>query len=124
MAANPNESGSIPVATLTGTERVDINVGPVNTNTTTAAIAALASGGNAATATALQTGRTFALTGGATGTSAAFNGTANASIPVTLSTPTATVRGGVLQEAHIDPATGTTTDIINALIAAGVLAAS
>jgi len=86
MAVNPNESGSIPVPSLVGTERVDINVGPVNTNTTTAAIAALATG----------------------------------SLPV----PTATVRGGVLQEAHIDPATGTTTDIINALIAAGVLAAS
>ena len=40
--------------------------------------------GNASTATALQTGRTFSLTGDATGTSAAFTGAANASIPVTL----------------------------------------
>jgi hypothetical protein len=42
--------------------------------------------GNAGTATALANGRTIALTGDATGTSAAFNGTANASIPVTLAT--------------------------------------
>jgi hypothetical protein len=40
--------------------------------------------GNASTSTALQTGRTFSLTGDATGTSAAFTGAANASIPVTL----------------------------------------
>lgn len=40
--------------------------------------------GNASTASALATGRTFSLTGDATGTSAAFNGSANASIPLTL----------------------------------------
>lgn len=85
MAINPNESGSIPVPTLVGTERVDINIGPVGTNTTTAAIAALATG----------------------------------SLPV----PTATVRGGVLQET-VDPDTATLADVITALIAAGVLAAS
>ena len=46
MAINPNESGSIPASTpLTGTERVDVNVGPVWVNTTTADIAALATGG-------------------------------------------------------------------------------
>jgi hypothetical protein len=42
--------------------------------------------GNASTATTLGTGRTFSVTGDATGTSAAFNGAANASIPVTLAT--------------------------------------
>jgi hypothetical protein len=39
--------------------------------------------GSAAT---LTTGRTFSLTGDGTGTSAAFNGSANASIPITLAT--------------------------------------
>lgn len=86
--------------------------------------------GNAGTATALATGRTFSLTGGATGTSAAFNGTANASIAVTLATPTSTVRGGVLQASA--QADSTATDVaglvtdFNALLAklrtAGVIA--
>ena len=40
--------------------------------------------GNAATATALATGRDIALTGDATGTASAFNGSANAEIAVTL----------------------------------------
>lgn len=42
--------------------------------------------GNAGTATALQNGRTFSLTGDGTGTSSAFDGTANNSIPLTLAT--------------------------------------
>lgn len=45
----------------------------------------------------LATGRTFSLSGGATGTSGTFNGSANSTIPVTLATPTIAVRGGVLQ---------------------------
>jgi hypothetical protein len=40
--------------------------------------------GNAATATALATGRDISLTGDATGTASAFNGSANAEIAVTL----------------------------------------
>jgi len=40
--------------------------------------------GNAGTATTLQTARDISLTGDATGTASAFNGTANASIAVTL----------------------------------------
>lgn len=40
--------------------------------------------GNAGTATALQTGRTFSVSTDATGTSAAFNGTGNVTIPLTL----------------------------------------
>lgn len=40
--------------------------------------------GNASTATALAAGRTFSLTGDVSGTSATFNGTANATIAVTL----------------------------------------
>jgi hypothetical protein len=39
--------------------------------------------GNAATATTLQTARTIALSGAATGTATSFNGSANISIPVT-----------------------------------------
>lgn len=39
--------------------------------------------GNAASATKLQTARTIALSGGATGTATSFNGTANVAIPVT-----------------------------------------
>jgi hypothetical protein len=42
--------------------------------------------GNASTATALATGRTFSVSGDATGTSSAFDGSANATIPVTLVT--------------------------------------
>lgn len=86
----------------------------------------------AATATALATGRTIALTGGATGTSAAFNGAANASILVSLATPTTTVRGGVLSSAAIANITpeddGTTAGTaVNAILAAlrkaGIIAA-
>jgi len=40
-------------------------------------------GGNAATATVLQTARTIAISGGATGTATSFNGSANITIPVT-----------------------------------------
>lgn len=43
--------------------------------------------GNAATATALQTGRDIILTGAVTGTASLFNGTANATIATTLTTP-------------------------------------
>ena len=42
--------------------------------------------GNSSSSTVLQTGRTFSLTGDATGTSATFNGSSNASIPLTLAT--------------------------------------
>lgn len=80
-----------------------------------------------ATATALATGRTIALTGGATGTSAAFTGAANASIAVTLATPTGSVRGGVLQQTAVaDLAAPPTETDFNGLLAklraAGVLA--
>lgn len=45
---------------------------------------AVSIGGNAATATALATGRVFSVTGDATGSSAAFDGSAAASIALTL----------------------------------------
>lgn len=50
---------------------------------TASEIGALASNGNAASATKLQTARTISLTGNVTG-SASFNGTANASITATI----------------------------------------
>ena len=43
----------------------------------------LSKNGNALSATKLQTARTIALSGGATGTATSFNGTANITIPVT-----------------------------------------
>jgi hypothetical protein len=55
--------------------------------------------GNAATATKLQTPRTIAITGGATGTATAFDGSNNISIPITdirteyLSEPTYSMDG-------------------------------
>lgn len=75
----------------------------------------------------LTTGRTFSLSGGATGTSPAFNGSANATIPVTLAAPTLTVRGGVLQQAAIADVAAAPTQaefnsVLAALRAAGLLA--
>lgn len=67
-------SGNFSAGTITAT---------LDGNASTATTAASTTG-NAGTATALQTGRTISLTGDATGTSGAFNGTANASIAVTV----------------------------------------
>lgn len=53
-------------------------------------VGALAEDGIAVKASALATGRTFSLTGDATGTSASWTGSGNASIPVTLSTVNST----------------------------------
>ncbi len=107
----PVVAGAADVGTGTTYARAD-HVHPAQTTIT----------GNAATATALATGRTFSLTGGATGTSAAFTGAANASIAVTLATPTASIRGGVLQQTSpADPGTATVADLITLLQAAGVL---
>jgi hypothetical protein len=60
--------------TLTGLASVtsSVFVGPIS--------------GNATTATALAVGRTFSLSTDATGTSAAFDGSGNATIPMTLAT--------------------------------------
>lgn len=78
-----------------------------------------ATAGAADTAITLVTGRTFSLAGGATGTSAAFNGSANATIAVTLATPTAVIKGGVLlQPAIADIAIAPTAADFNAVLAA------
>ena len=63
---------------------------------TMASTYAIAISGNAGSATLLQTGRTISVTGDATGTSASFNGSGNASIPLTLGTVTA-AKGGTGQ---------------------------
>lgn len=86
----PLANGTATVGTSTLYARQD-HVHPLQTTVS----------GNAGTATALATGRTFTLTGGATGASAAFNGTANATIAVTLAAPTSTVRGGLLKQPAI-----------------------
>jgi len=84
--------------------------------------------GNAGTATQLATARTIALTGGATA-SGTFNGSANLSLAVTLATPTASVRGGVTQQAAIADLTAAPSEtdfngLLAALRSAGILAAS
>ncbi len=62
--------------------RIDTTAGTAALEVTGNIIGSLS--GNASSATTLQTGRTFSLTGDASGTSAAFNGSANATIAVTL----------------------------------------
>lgn len=75
-------------------------------------------GGNAVTATALQTGRTISLTGDATGTSAAFNGTGNASIAVTVAAASQSAAGKI--EIATDSEVTTGTDALRAVTPAGL----
>lgn len=98
MAINPNESGSIPATTpLTGTERVDVNVGPVWVNTTTQAIADLAATGVTGTFTA----------NGATAVTVANTAvTADSQISITLKTVGGTVAATLIET--ITPGTGFT----------------
>lgn len=63
-------------------EDADFTYNP-GTNTVTANTFSGALSGNATTATTLQTARTIALSGAATGTATSFNGGANITIPVT-----------------------------------------
>lgn len=100
----PLANGTATAGTSTSYARQD-HVHPLQTSVS----------GNAGTATTLATGRTFTLTGGATGASAAFNGSANATISVTLATPTATVRGGVLGQVGIPdlPSNATLTEVVD-----------
>jgi hypothetical protein len=62
--------------------------------------------GNATTATTLQTGRTIALSGAATGTATSFNGSANITIPVT-GLNASNLDAGTVPDARL---TGTYTD--------------
>lgn len=76
----------------------------------------------------LTTGRTFSVSGAATGTSTSFNGSANVTIPVVLAVPTTTVRGGVLMQPAISNLTGESptvadiNNILNTLRSAGLIA--
>ena len=74
--------GQLTVSSSTGAVTLSLpsNVTGLNSVTATSFI------GNASTASTLQTGRTLGVTGDATGTSSAFNGSSNASIPITLAT--------------------------------------
>ena len=82
MANTPNESGSISDTVLTGTERVDINQGPVWVNTTTQAIANLSIG---------TASGTFTLNGTTPVTVAQTATTANSVVAITLKTVGGTV---------------------------------
>lgn len=116
---------AVLTATDAATARTAIGAGISNlvigtTGTTAmAGNAKPATAGAADTAIALATGRTFSITGGAAGVSAAFNGTANATINVTLATPTGSVKGGVLlQPAIADIAIAPTAADFNAVLSA------
>lgn len=72
------EKGGVVKSVAKGTDTVTINPDG------TMSMGKASTAGAADTATALQTGRTIALSGDATGASAAFDGTANVTIPVVL----------------------------------------
>ncbi|MDR0864933.1 MAG: hypothetical protein LBO74_08380 [Candidatus Symbiothrix sp.] len=76
--------GTFSVPTVTVNDKGLATTGASYTMTMPAAPTTIT--GNAATATRLATGRTFSVSGDATGTSAAFTGAAAATIPVTLAT--------------------------------------
>lgn len=58
--------------------------------------------GNAASATKLQTARTIALSGGATGTATSFDGTSNISIPVTALSPNSLSYGYTVNQFYLN----------------------
>ena len=68
---------------------VDGSYRPVRVARSDSAATAQVCTGNAATATKLDTARTIALSGGATGTATAFDGSGNITIPVTALSPSA-----------------------------------
>lgn len=72
------EQGGVVKSVDKGTDTVTINANG------TMSMGKASTAGAADTAAALQTGRTIALSGDATGTSAAFDGTENVTIPVVL----------------------------------------
>lgn len=72
------EKGGVVKSVAKGTDTVTIN------SDGTMSMGKASTAGAADTTTALQTGRTIALSGDATGTSAAFDGTANVTIPLVL----------------------------------------
>lgn len=72
------EQGGVVKSVAKGTDTVTINADG------TMSMGKASTAGAADTAAALQTGRTIALSGDATGSSASFDGTANVTIPVVL----------------------------------------
>lgn len=77
-SATPLVAGAANVGTETSKFARGDHVHPVQTSVS----------GNAGTATKLQTSRTIAISGGATGKATSFNGSANITIPVTAIDPT------------------------------------
>lgn len=79
-------AGAFAVKTYNGSAAVSVNV-PTHTSHLTNNSGYITSSasitGNAASATRLQTARSIAISGGATGTASSFDGTSNITIPVT-----------------------------------------
>lgn len=103
--------------------RTTIGAGTSNLALGTTGTTALAGNGTATAAAKLATARTISVTGAVAG-SVSFDGTGNASITTTATAATLSTAGAVKQVAHLDPATATATDIINAMIASGLMPAS
>lgn len=105
-----NETGTGSVVFSTSPTLVTPNLGTpsalVGTNITGTA-AGLSIGGNSATATALQTARTIGVSGAVTGTATSFNGSANITIPTTVSSTTGGVVYGASTTAYGTTAAGT-----------------
>ena len=78
-SAAPAANGTASAGTSTSVARGD-HVHPLQTSVSGSSGSCT---GNSASATKLETARTIALSGGATGTATSFNGTANITIPVT-----------------------------------------
>ena len=84
-----------PAGGLSGSELVLLYQGGNPVSSTITQFAASIGIGLAAQAVILQTGQTFSVSGDATGTSSAFNGSAGCIIPITLVTATTGVAGKV-----------------------------
>jgi len=90
LAANATVASS-----LTGSELILLAQGGVAYSATITQIVAAVGTGTATQANQLTTGRTFSVSGDATGTSTTFNGTANLTIPVTVTSATTSTAGKV-----------------------------
>ncbi|MFN3188070.1 MAG: beta strand repeat-containing protein, partial [Candidatus Paceibacteria bacterium] len=78
-----DSTGRVGIATTTPTEMLSVVGNGLFSGSVTAPTFSGALTGNANTATTLQTARTIAISGGATGTATSFNGSANITIPIT-----------------------------------------
>jgi hypothetical protein len=82
-----------------------------STNTLVAGTFSGALSGNATTATTLQTARTIATSGGATGTATSFNGSANITIPITALNAS-TITAGTVPTARLASGTANNTTFL------------